>query len=250
MQSEYERNKIKISTLSLTNHKKRPTGVLFVFRRRAILAHMKKYIIPSILAVASLGLTAVPAFAQTIGVTSASITTSPVVNATLAFKFTRNLSVGSSGDDVRMLQQFLNKTPITGTFGPLTLAAVKAFQKAHAVPDTGFVGVLTRAELNKALASTQVALPTIVKVTADRSVAGTATIMAKYDGGNEKPTVWFAYGATPTSMTLLSKEAVAENVVGTTSIVISNLGSGECWAQAYIKNSLGTSKSEAVVCSQ
>ncbi|MDQ3014321.1 MAG: peptidoglycan-binding protein [bacterium] len=37
----------------------------------------------------------------------------------------------------------------TGYFGPLTLAATKAFQKAFGIPTTGFVGPLTRAQMKK-----------------------------------------------------------------------------------------------------
>ncbi len=65
-----------------------------------------------------------------------------------------NLSVGSSGQDVLELQNrlvaegYLSATP-TGYFGPLTEAAVTAYQRAHGIVDTGYVGVLTRAELNK-----------------------------------------------------------------------------------------------------
>ncbi|MCX6752837.1 MAG: peptidoglycan-binding domain-containing protein [Candidatus Nomurabacteria bacterium] len=52
-----------------------------------------------------------------------------------------------SGADVTCLQTKLAVTPATGYFGNITLAAVKAYQTAHGIPSTGFVGPLTRASL-------------------------------------------------------------------------------------------------------
>jgi hypothetical protein len=72
------------------------------------------------------------------------------------FQFTVNLRVGSRGNDVVELQKrlraegFFTYPTDTGYFGPITKAAVIAYQKAHGiVPAWGFVGPLTRAELNK-----------------------------------------------------------------------------------------------------
>ncbi len=70
-----------------------------------------------------------------------------------AFNFTRILFLGSQGSDVIELQNRLTQEgfytgPITGYFGPLTEAAVKAYQAAHNLPMTGIVGPLTMAELN------------------------------------------------------------------------------------------------------
>jgi peptidoglycan hydrolase-like protein with peptidoglycan-binding domain len=66
--------------------------------------------------------------------------------------FTRNLTLGSEGDDVTRLQTILNTQGYltvspTGYFGYLTLQAVKAYQKSKGISDTGYVGPLTRAEL-------------------------------------------------------------------------------------------------------
>lgn len=77
------------------------------------------------------------------------ITTDPVIN-----KFTKDIRFLSSGNNVVNLQNalkikgFFNYNS-TGYFGPLTLSAVKAFQKANNIPSTGFVGPLTRECLNK-----------------------------------------------------------------------------------------------------
>jgi len=75
--------------------------------------------------------------------------------STSSAKFNVNLGVGSRGADVMRLQEvlaalgFFKVTP-TGYFGPITLQAVKDYQTAKGIAFvTGFVGPLTRAELNK-----------------------------------------------------------------------------------------------------
>ncbi|MBP9771646.1 MAG: peptidoglycan-binding protein [Candidatus Pacebacteria bacterium] len=79
-------------------------------------------------------------------------------NGSSDFIYTRNLTIGDIGDDVRALQLFLisqNKGPAaqalasngaTGYFGPLTQAALAEFQAAVGiVPAIGFFGPVTRA---------------------------------------------------------------------------------------------------------
>jgi peptidoglycan hydrolase-like protein with peptidoglycan-binding domain len=65
-----------------------------------------------------------------------------------------NLTLGSVDAEVSALQQFLTEQGFTvqvvGHFGPQTRAAVRAFQAAHGLPQTGTVGPLTRAEIVKA----------------------------------------------------------------------------------------------------
>jgi peptidoglycan hydrolase-like protein with peptidoglycan-binding domain len=69
--------------------------------------------------------------------------------------FNANFGQGGAGDDVRELQERLRALGYftfptsTGYFGPITFAAVQAFQRANGIPATGFVGPLTRAALNK-----------------------------------------------------------------------------------------------------
>jgi len=65
---------------------------------------------------------------------------------------TRSLAYGSSGSDVKWVQEQLKVAPMNGNFGPMTLAAVKAFQKAKGIAkpgDSGYgvVGPATRAKL-------------------------------------------------------------------------------------------------------
>lgn len=70
--------------------------------------------------------------------------------------FTRTLRRGESGDDVKTLQTWLTDigypVPQVGTFGPMTQAAVRAFQRAnHLTPASGAVGVRTATMLYAAL---------------------------------------------------------------------------------------------------
>ena len=84
-----------------------------------------------------------------------------------ATSFTRALSFGSTGEDVRLLQKVLNSDPATQVavsgagspgqettrFGPATEAAVKKFQMKYGIakagnPGYGYVGPATRAKLN------------------------------------------------------------------------------------------------------
>ncbi|MES2216238.1 MAG: peptidoglycan-binding protein, partial [Patescibacteria group bacterium] len=88
---------------------------------------------------------------------SAAITPLPVAPTS----FTRTLQVGSTGADVKALQQYLNthgyKIAVTGTgspgkestyFGPATKAALVKFQAANKItPTSGVFGALTRAKI-------------------------------------------------------------------------------------------------------
>lgn len=68
----------------------------------------------------------------------------------------RNLSVGSQGEDVRWLQDFLVKNgvypeaKITGYFGTLTQNAVIRFQQKYGIfPQIGYVGIKTRMKIQE-----------------------------------------------------------------------------------------------------
>jgi peptidoglycan hydrolase-like protein with peptidoglycan-binding domain len=84
------------------------------------------------------------------------------LNTQLVATFTRNLTIGSSGADVKNLQVFLNDNGYTvassGTgspgheatyFGAKTQAALAKWQKANNLPATGFFGALTREVMKK-----------------------------------------------------------------------------------------------------
>lgn len=65
--------------------------------------------------------------------------------------FTRNLSYGDSGNDVKTLQTWLSdvglRVGVSGTFGPVTELQVRAFQTASHLMVDGVVGPLTAAAL-------------------------------------------------------------------------------------------------------
>lgn len=63
------------------------------------------------------------------------------------FKFTQTTKVGSTGNEVRKLQEVL-KIKIDGSFGNLTKKAVMTFQTNHNLTSDGIVGAKTRAVLN------------------------------------------------------------------------------------------------------
>ncbi|MEK7536918.1 MAG: peptidoglycan-binding protein [Patescibacteria group bacterium] len=74
-----------------------------------------------------------------------------------AFNFTRSLTVGSQGADVKALQDYLTTTGhftysggSTGRFGAVTQAAVAAWQKANNIsPASGYFGPLSKAKYLK-----------------------------------------------------------------------------------------------------
>ena len=81
-------------------------------------------------------------------------------------QLTRTLTLGMTGDDVKLLQEMLATDPeiyperlVTGFFGPLTERAVKRFQKKNGFEEVGFLGPKTRARINGLVASTSAALP-------------------------------------------------------------------------------------------
>jgi len=83
------------------------------------------------------------------GGTSTGSTTTTTATATTVY---RNLKVGSSGEDVRRLQQRLKDLKhftgsVTGTFGTQTQAAVRAYQKSAGLTVDGIAGPITQARL-------------------------------------------------------------------------------------------------------
>ncbi len=208
---------------------------------------MKKYFTTSFIALTVFGLSATVALAQAVTVTSA------------PYQFTRNLSIGANNDDVKQLQILLNKTPETTVvkvpnagslgnetsyFGNATLSAVKIFQTKYNIPNTGFVGPLTRRELNKLISPS---LPGVTSISSKLIGEGMITLTVKYDGGGEKPIVWFTYGATPSSMSILSREIIADKAIGTAQVILDGVN-GDCFAQAFVKTNVGMSKSETIHC--
>ena len=120
-------------------------------------------------------------------------TTPSGTGACAGVTFTRNLTVGSTGTDVKCLQVLLNNNGFvlattgagspgmeTSYFGPRTLAVIRAFQVSKGWTPANQVGPLTRAALNALLGSTPgnpVVVPTgaglSVMVSSDNPTAGT-----------------------------------------------------------------------------
>jgi len=114
---------------------------------------MKKFI--SLLVVAAFALSFLPVakadqisdLQAQLAALQAQITSLQGDTSTATYCWHTNLKYGMRSNDVKLLQEKLGVIN-TGYFGPLTLAAVKNFQAANGVPATGFVGELTRAQLN------------------------------------------------------------------------------------------------------
>lgn len=83
-----------------------------------------------------------------------------------ALRLTAKLQAGSSGENVRLLQQLLATDAtiypegmVTGFFGPLTENAVKRFQAKLKLEQVGVVGPQTLARINEILAATGATIP-------------------------------------------------------------------------------------------
>ncbi len=108
---------------------------------------------------------------------------------TASAAFTRDLTVGSYGADVKELQVFLNSCPTTAlavtmgsagstgyesmTFGPATANAVKAFQMSKGVNATGYFGPMSRAAAAMGNCTTTTSTTTTTTTT-----TGTGTLVA------------------------------------------------------------------------
>lgn len=108
--------------------------------------------------------------------------------------FTRNMTTGATGTDVKCLQAILNQSPTTQVsttgagspgnetsyFGGLTLAAVKKFQAENGMTPANQVGPMTRAKLNTMVSGGGVVVvppPVVVPPT----TAGGLTVALAYD---------------------------------------------------------------------
>lgn len=89
-------------------------------------------------------------------------TPTPAPTAGVSAVFSTDLFLGAQSDDVRRLQELLATDSaiypdgkVTGYFGQLTVAAVKAFQAKYGLPTVGRVGPATRAKLAEIFGSGQ-----------------------------------------------------------------------------------------------
>jgi hypothetical protein len=94
---------------------------------------------------------------SSVAATTATTTTAPSSSSVNdSYKFVNFLGIGSTGVDVTELQDRLTAEgiysgPVTGYYGALTAAAVKAYQGLHSLDQFGYVGPGTRADLNSGL---------------------------------------------------------------------------------------------------
>jgi hypothetical protein len=152
--------------------------------------------------------------------------------------FTRNLTTGSTGSDVKCLQSILNRSAatqvsITGAgspgfetlyFGPATLAAVKKYQAANGMTPANQVGPLTRAALNAALGTTGGTIPPpppVVPVASGLSVSlasGSPSSTQVADGTNANY-LKFSLTAGSAGNVSVSKIYVTRSGLSTNSIV-------------------------------
>jgi len=93
-------------------------------------------------------------------VSSVVVTTTTSAQGASGQMISRELSLGASGSDVFLLQQFLARDPlvypeglVTGYFGGLTGEAVKRYQSKNGLPAVGRVGPQTLSLINMNIAS-------------------------------------------------------------------------------------------------
>ncbi len=105
----------------------------------------------------------------------AAVSSSTTVSSTV---YTRDLTIGSTGADVTALQTALGVTPATGYFGPITEAAVKAYQVSKGISNTGYFGPLTRASMSGSTTTTTTTTTTTGGTTSvvNTGVEGTLTV--------------------------------------------------------------------------
>jgi LPXTG-site transpeptidase (sortase) family protein len=128
---------------------------------------------------------------------------SPVLS-TQGFIFSSNLTLGSHGDDVTVLQKiliaggYLNVPTTTDYFGPLTKKALETWQAATGItPASGFFGPLSRGKMNATtgqasgnITSTQNAVSTTTATTVTTTtIATTNTAMANEYGSPVRLTI-------------------------------------------------------------
>lgn len=126
------------------------------------------------------------------------------------FNFTRDLGLGSRGDDVTELQKRLISESLlsgepTGYFGKVTRDGVKKFQVKNSLPATGLVGAKTRAVLNGAIAGGFVLPPT----------ANATNTPAAVNSPRFNFTLTHGTGSRGNDVTELQKRLIAEGLLST-----------------------------------
>ena len=138
-----------------------------------------------------------------------------------------NLRYGSRGQKVTELQEFLIdkgflQGTATGNFYSLTLKAVKAFQSANNISPTGYVGLLTRAEINNEL-SAETASSTSQQLsetgTTTAPVATTSPIISQLQQQNQLLQQQLSQLQTQTQQTQSIQNSLNQVVQNTTRVI-------------------------------
>jgi peptidoglycan hydrolase-like protein with peptidoglycan-binding domain len=124
-------------------------------------------------------------------VTGSSVRTQPVCAL-----LKRNLGVGTRGDDVSGLQEFLQSegyltAKATGYFGPLTASAVAKWQAAEGVANVGTVGPLTRERILKRCGGGVVSNSVRFVATPDRGEAPLTVSFETWLSGFRAPNTYY-----------------------------------------------------------
>lgn len=103
---------------------------------------------------------------EVLGAADETVSAGEVLGAS-AYQFTSNLRQGAEGEEVRELQKllvargFMTHAP-TGYFGPLTSAALAAFQGAYGLEPVGYVGPKTLVLLNQGTVAEDPRIPVLL----------------------------------------------------------------------------------------
>jgi|GEM_PF-5576829 len=127
--------------------------------------------------------------------------------------------------------------------GPFTTGTAYTLTAASASGTTAQAVVIP---LSGTVVAAGVHAPVISNITAAADTKGVVTIHIMYDGGGEVPSVWFAYGANPTAVTITSSPTSGDTFGGAATIPLSGLAAGDHYLQAFVKNSAGTSASPVI----
>lgn len=129
-----------------------------------------------------------------------------------------NLKYGMRNKEVSELQDFLSESGYmnqsTGFFGLITLNAVKKFQLDNSIPSTGYVGILTRTEINS-----QLSVATASSTEAEVQETGSSTPIVN-------PTI--IYQIPQTSSNNQTANISAPTPVITTPLTTVSIGDQEC----------------------
>ena len=169
-----------------------PTGYFGALTRAAVIAYQKANGLP-----------------QT-GTMTLSATGTAALFASVATPFVP-ASVGGTGTQIKHIQQFLiergflNIATTTGYFGPVTQAAVMAYQKAHGLPQTGIIDQATFAAMNSFGSSTTAAssgAPSVASLAAEIAALEAKLAALQSQSGGQPASAPAVTALSPTSATV------------------------------------------------